>query len=208
MCKLPQTPPAESTDGLDRIRMDVTVCTKCSLCQTRTKSVPGRGSSTADIMFVGEAPGRSEDMAGKPFVGMAGKRLDLAMQKAGIDEGLAYITNVVKCRPPDNRVPMQAEKDMCAEYLEGEIMTINPKVICVMGNTAFGSLLGGSNITKFRGRLFSKEQRIYFVSLHPAATIYNQSLTDTLEKDIARLVDIVKRIKSGEEIKIDYKVAA
>lgn len=193
---------------LNQIKDDVTACTRCDLCHTRTKAVPGRGSGSADIMFVGEAPGRNEDRMGEPFVGAAGRRLGEAMRKAGIGMDSAYITNVVKCRPPDNRIPMQAERERCAAYLEDEIDAISPVVICVMGNTAFGSLLGGSNITRFRGKLFSKGDRMYFVSLHPAATIYNQGLVEVLEGDMAALAAIVRRIKAGVEVSIDCKVAA
>lgn len=187
--------------GLEEIRSAVTACTKCGLCKTRTNAVPGKGNPNAKIVFIGEAPGRTEDERGEPFVGSAGKILDGALMKAGMSRGDVYITNVVKCRPPGNRVPTDDERAMCRNYLEAEIAAIDPEVICVMGNTASGSVLGQANITANRGKIIEKDGRRYFPTFHPAATIYNRELLRTFEDDIARLVgflvkDLVKREQS------------
>ena len=173
---------------LEEIKNQVITCTKCDLCKTRKNSVPGKGNSKAKIIFIGEAPGRSEDKAGEPFVGAAGKKLSGALEKAGITRESVYITNVVKCRPPNNRVPTIAEKESCKKFLEAEIEIIKPKVICIMGNTAYQSLLGGSNITKERGKFIEKNGLQYFLTLHPAAVIYNQKLLVLLEQDMKTLV--------------------
>ena len=141
-----------SISSLEQVRNQVVSCTKCELCKTRNNSVPGKGNHNSEIIFIGEAPGRSEDMIGEPFVGAAGKKLSDALEYAGISRESVYITNVVKCRPPNNRVPSQAEKESCRNYLESEIALIKPKVICIMGNTAYQSILGGKNITKERGQ--------------------------------------------------------
>ncbi len=172
---------------LNDIRRAVTACTKCGLCRTRTNAVPGKGNPNAKIIFIGEAPGRTEDERGEPFVGSAGKRLDDALKKAGMSREDVYITNVVKCRPPENRVPTDDERAMCRNYLEAEIAAIDPEVICVMGNTASGSVLGQSNITSNRGKIIERDGRKYFLTFHPAATIYNRELLRTFEDDIARL---------------------
>ena len=193
---------------LEEIKNSVEKCQKCELYKTRTNSVPGKGSFNAEIIFVGEAPGRSEDKRGEPFVGAAGKKLSAALEKAGISRDEVYITNVVKCRPPNNRVPLQNERDSCNNYLKSEIKIIKPNIICVMGNTAFGSLLNGSDIMKFRGKIFSKENNLYFISLHPAATIYNQKLIQTLEEDMKKLVTISQKIKNGKKVKIDHEITA
>lgn len=190
---------------LEEIRQNVAECTKCDLCKTRTNSVPGKGSFQSDVIFVGEAPGRNEDKNGEPFVGVAGKKLSAALEDAGVSREDVYITNVVKCRPPNNRVPSTKERDTCKEYLKEEISIIKPKIICILGNTAFNSILGGSEITKFRGKLVRKDSQMYFLTIHPAATIYNQELIPTLKKDIAKLFDLVTELKNGKETPVDIE---
>jgi uracil-DNA glycosylase len=174
---------------LETIKNQVISCTKCELCKSRKNAVPGKGSSNAEIVFIGEAPGRSEDLIGEPFVGSAGKRLTEALDEAGLSRDAVYITNVVKCRPPDNRVPNQKERETCRSYLEQELAILEPKIICVMGNTAYNSLLDGKDITKNRGKFLEKDGRLYFITIHPAATIYNQELVSVLKEDIKKLHD-------------------
>ncbi|MCH9658579.1 uracil-DNA glycosylase [archaeon] len=189
---------------LEKIRQDVTECTKCELSKTRIKSVPGKGNFKADVIFVGEAPGKNEDLNGEPFIGIAGKKISAALEDAGISREDVYITNIVKCRPPKNRVPNTTERSTCQEYLKQEISIIKPKIICILGNTAFSSLLGGSEIVKHRGRLVRKEKQMYFLTIHPAATIYNQELIVALKNDIAKLFQIITEIKDGKDIQIDF----
>ena len=195
-------------DKLEMIRNEVIECTKCDLCKTRTNSVPGKGNFQSDVIFVGEAPGRNEDKHGEPFVGAAGKKLSIALEAAGISRDAVYITNVVKCRPPNNRVPYTYEREACQEYLKQEISTIKPKIICILGNTAFNSILGGSEITKFRGKVVRKDNQLYFLTVHPAATIYNQELTGTLRKDIVKLFELIRELKNNKEIPIDIEYAS
>ena len=192
-------------EELAAIKDQVTNCTKCDLAKTRTNSVPGKGNFHSDVIFVGEAPGRNEDKNGEPFVGAAGKKLSSALVNAGITREQVYITNVVKCRPPNNRVPNTAERKTCTDYLRQEISIIKPKIICILGNTAFNSVLGGSEITKYRGKIVRKEDQLYFLTIHPAATIYNQELVGTLNDDIARLFDAVQELKEGKAVKIDIE---
>ena len=189
--------------SLKEIQNRVVVCTKCKLCETRTNAVPGKGNFNSDVIFVGEAPGRNEDLKGEPFVGAAGKKLDWALENAGISRDSVYITNVVKCRPPNNRVPTKQEKEMCQDYLKAEISKIKPKIICIMGNTAYSSILGGSDITKNRGKIIQKDSNNYFLTIHPAAIIYNPKLQDVLKSDISKLFEIVGQLKNGKEIPID-----
>jgi DNA polymerase len=188
---------------LEAIRRNVVECTKCELCKTRTNSVPGKGNFQSDVIFVGEAPGRNEDKFGEPFVGIAGQRLVIALQGAGISRESVYITNVVKCRPPNNRVPTISERNTCRDYLQKEISIIKPKIICILGNTAFNSILGGSEITKYRGKIVKKDNQIYFLTVHPAATIYNQELIMVLKEDINKLFGLIRELKNGNEISID-----
>lgn len=193
---------------LEIIRQKVTECTKCELSKTRTNAVPGKGNFQSDVIFVGEAPGRNEDKNGEPFVGIAGQRLNLALDNAGVLRESIYITNVVKCRPPNNRVPTISERNTCQDYLQKEISIIKPKIICILGNTAFNSILGGSEITKYRGKIIKKDRQFYFLTIHPAATIYNQELITVLKEDIAKLFDLIRELKNGKQISADIDYSA
>ena len=190
---------------LETIKQNVIKCTKCDLCKTRTNAVPGKGNFQSDVIFVGEAPGRNEDKNGEPFIGVAGKKLSIALDEAGISRDVVYITNIVKCRPPNNRIPNTNERNTCQEYLKQEISIIKPKLICILGNTAFNSILGGSEITKFRGKVVRKNNLLYFLTIHPAATIYNQKLIDVLKNDIVKLFDLIRDLKNNKEIPIDIE---
>ncbi|CAI9831426.1 Type-4 uracil-DNA glycosylase [Nitrosopumilaceae archaeon] len=188
---------------LGAIAEGVSSCTACGLCETRTRAVPGSGSGGAALVLVGEAPGRSEDLRGEPFVGAAGRILDGALGRAGVARGDVYITNVVKCRPPGNRVPTGAERDACRAHLEAELAEIGPEIICVMGNTALGSLLGESGITKLRGRVARVGGRVFMATVHPAAVIYNPSLAGALDEDIARAARLAAAARGGAEVPVD-----
>ncbi|MGB0724447.1 MAG: uracil-DNA glycosylase [Nitrosopumilus sp.] len=190
---------------LQEIKQQVIECTKCELSKTRNNSVAGKGNFKSDVIFVGEAPGKNEDLKGEPFIGIAGKKLSMALESAGITRDEVYITNIVKCRPPNNRVPTTNERETCKDYLKKEIEIIKPKIICVLGNTAFGSLLDGKEITKYRGKIVRKDNQLYFLTVHPAATIYNQKLIDVLKNDIEKLFKLIKELKDNKEIQIDIE---
>ena len=190
---------------LQEIKQQVIECTKCELSKTRNNSVAGKGNFKSDVIFVGEAPGKNEDLKGEPFIGIAGKKLSTALESVGITRDEVYITNIVKCRPPNNRVPTTNERDTCKDYLKKEIEIIKPKIICILGNTAFGSLLDGKEITKYRGKIVRKDNQLYFLTVHPAATIYNQKLIDVLKNDIEKLFKLIKELNDNKEIKIDIE---
>lgn len=190
---------------LQEIKQQVIECTKCELSKTRNNSVAGKGNFKSDVIFVGEAPGKNEDLKGEPFIGIAGKKLSMALESAGITRDEVYITNIVKCRPPNNRVPTTNERETCKDYLKKEIEIIKPKIICILGNTAFGSLLDGKEITKYRGKIVRKDNQLYFLTVHPAATIYNQKLIDVLKNDIEKLFKLIKELKDNKEIQIDIE---
>lgn len=183
-------------DTLEIIADEVRRCALCRLCESRKNAVPGEGSKSAKIMFIGEAPGRNEDEQGRPFVGAAGKLLTEALEEAGLSRNEVFITNVVKCRPPNNRVPTDQERASCRPYLERQIRLINPKIICILGRTAFESLLGGGSITSNRGKLIEYEKRFYFLTVHPAAVIYNPQLKSLFRKDMVNLADLLKKLES------------
>lgn len=189
-------------DSLERVAAEVRGCPLCKLARTRKNAVPGEGQLAAKVMFIGEAPGRNEDEKGRPFVGAAGKILDDLLQKAGIERSQVFITNVVKCRPPNNRVPEEDEAVACRPYLDRQIALIKPKVICVLGRTAFASLLGGSSITANRGKIVEKAGQKYFLTYHPAAAIYNKSLLSSLEADLKKMAKEIN--KDGKSSMEDY----
>jgi len=193
---------------IEQIKQEVIKCIKCELSETRTNSVPGKGNFKSDVIFVGEAPGKNEDERGEPFIGIAGKKLSDALENAGISRDDIYITNIVKCRPPSNRVPKTNERETCQEYLKQEISIIKPKLICILGNTVFNSILGGSEIMKYRGKVAQKNKQLYFISIHPAATIYNQKLVDVFKEDIKKLFKITRELKNDKKIKIDIEYTA
>jgi len=188
------------SDQIDALRLKVISCVKCGLSKSRTNAVPGKGNPKAEILFIGEAPGRNEDLKGEPFVGSAGKILSEALDYAGISRDDVFITNVVKCRPPQNRLPLAEEKDACSEHLAKELEIIKPKIICILGNTAYNSLLGGDSITKNRGKLIEKNGQHYFLTIHPAAAIYNPELKDVLKNDIKALADNLRKMKKESKI--------
>lgn len=191
-------------DSLEKIATDVRGCPLCKLARTRKNAVPGEGQISAKIMFIGEAPGRSEDEKGKPFVGAAGRILDNLLKKAGIERSQVFITNIVKCRPPNNRVPEEDELIACRPYLDRQIALIKPKVICILGRTAYSSLLGGSSITANRGKIVERAGQKYFLTFHPAAVIYNKGLLSALEADLKKLAVEINKEEESEVSLEDY----
>lgn len=179
-------------ESLESIKKEVIQCVLCGLSITRKNAVPGSGSINRKIIMIGEAPGKNEDETGSPFVGSAGKILDQALIDARIERKEIYITNVVKCRPPNNRVPTDEEIRICtSEYLKKEIDIISPKIICILGATALKSLLGLKYMSPYRGQIVNRPPLKYFITYHPAATIYNNKLKQIFFEDIQKLAKIV-----------------
>lgn len=171
-------------------------CQRCALAQTRTQVVFGAGDADADLMFVGEGPGRTEDETGLPFVGQAGKLLDRLLAEIGMERGDVFIANVVKCRPPDNRDPLPAEIDACQDYLRRQVELIEPLVVCCLGNFATKLLRADpTGITRVRGRVEIKMMGERAVRLHPlfhpAAALYTPATLETLREDFARIPDLL-----------------
>lgn len=142
--------------NLDEIAEWVSSCKECRLAENRTRVVPGEGDSDADLLFIGEGPGSEEDRQGKPFVGRAGQKLTEILNSVSIARPQVYITNVVKCRPPENRNPRADEVEACLPYLEAQIAAINPQIIVTLGNSSTKLLLDTSKgITKVRGQFYN-----------------------------------------------------
>lgn len=176
--------------GYEQVRKKITNCKKCSLYKTRKNPVPGEGFLKAKIMLIGEAPGAQEDKNGYPFCGKAGKILDELLDSVGIKRKKIYITNILKCRPPQNRGPEKNEIEACVSYLEKQIEIIQPGVICTLGNysTAYilkkygleGKIRG---ISLIHGKIFEPNGLKVIPFYHPAAATYNPRLKKTLKKD-------------------------
>jgi len=180
--------PTQTIDPLEKISSEVVSCRKCGLCETRKKAVPGEGSSKAKVMFVGEAPGEQEDVQGRPFVGAAGKLLTELLASVNLTREEVYITNIAKCRPPNNRPPRKDEAAACRPYLERQIALIRPSVICPMGNSAIHALINsGDSVTEVHGIPFEVGGMTYFPMYHPAAALYTFSLREVMLEDFRKL---------------------
>jgi DNA polymerase len=158
---------------LVEVRAKAMVCTRCRLAERRTQVVFGVGDPLADLLFVGEGPGRDEDLAGEPFVGRSGQLLDrLIGEELGLDRTSCYIANVVKCRPPDNRDPRPDEIESCWPYLERQIESIDPRVVVTLGKFAAHQLLQSSEgIRRLRGKSYPYRGGHIVPTYHPAAAL-------------------------------------
>lgn len=185
-----------SNDSLEEIATEVVGCLLCKLSRSRKNAVPGDGQTSAKIIFIGEAPGKNEDEKGRPFIGVAGRILDEALQKAGIERSQVFITNIVKCRPPGNRIPEDDERAACRPYLDRQISLIAPRIICILGATAYSSILGGKSITQNRGKIIKRKGQKYLITIHPAAAIYNKNLRHALEDDLSSLSQEIKKMEN------------
>jgi uracil-DNA glycosylase len=178
--------------SLSAYRDEVAACTRCALAKGRTQVVFGSGSPTADLMFVGEAPGFHEDKQGVPFVGQAGKLLEALLGEIGLTRDDVYIANVLKCRPPGNRDPLPDEIESCQGHLFTQIQLIRPAVICTLGNFST-KLLSGSplGITRVRGRpqphTFGAVSVQLYPIYHPAAALYTPAMLEMLRSDFGRI---------------------
>jgi len=159
--------------ALEALREVAVVCTRCPLAETRTQVVFGVGDPNAELLFVGEGPGRDEDLAGEPFVGRSGKLLDRLMrEELGMDRTQCYIANVLLCRPPNNRDPQPAEIESCQPYLRQRIEIIDPRVVITLGNFATKLLLETSDgIKRVRGRAYPFRGGHLVPTYHPAAAL-------------------------------------
>jgi uracil-DNA glycosylase family 4 len=179
-------------DTLARIREDIGDCTRCKLHKGRTKIVFGTGNPNADLMFVGEGPGRDEDLSGEPFVGRAGKLLTDMIKAMGLQREDVYIANVVKCRPPENRLPEKDEISTCSPYLMRQIDAIKPKVICTLGSCSAQTLLQtAQGISKLRGEWFDFRGAKLMPTYHPAYLLRNPAAKPEVWKDLQKVMAVL-----------------
>ena len=187
----------------EELRGRVAACRRCGLCEARTNTVFGQGAVRTPIVMVGEGPGADEDAQGLAFVGRAGQLLTKILSAAGIDRESVFITNVVKCRPPNNRTPTQEEMLKCGDFLEAQLLLLRPRILVCLGNTPLKWLLRTSEgITALRGRWFDWRGVQLFPMFHPSYLLRNDSRQKGSPKDLtwqdvqnlkARLDEITKR---------------
>lgn len=187
------SPAANKRQVMQGIEALVGGCTKCRLHSTRTNAVPGEGNLDASLMFVGEGPGADEDVKGRPFVGAAGKLLDNIIVAMGLHREDVYIGNVVKCRPPANRLPEKDEMDSCLPFLERQIEIIDPKIIVLLGSTAYKAIIKDSRegITKARGQVIEQGGRLYVPTFHPAALLRDPSKKKDVWVDMKKVLSLM-----------------
>ena len=190
-------------EELKKIEEEIRQCTRCPLYKTRTNPVPGEGGFKKGIMLVGEAPGRYEDLQGRPFVGRAGQLLDELLSSIGLSREDVYITNVLKCRPPNNRDPTEQEISACSPYLEKQIAILSPRIIVTLGRFAWAWMcerygIPYRKITEARGKLYTSttlmETFRIFPTLHPAAALRRKELVDLLYEDFRTLKEILSSL--------------
>ena len=164
------------------------------ICESATHLVPGEGSETADVMIVGEAPGKSEDEQGRPFVGRSGKFLDELLAEAGLDRGSVYITNVVKARPPDNRDPTKAEVEHWMPVLEEQLALVAPRLVVPLGRHALAHFAPDAKISQVHGTLMIERDRALYPMYHPAAALRGRALRQTAIEDARGLPEALKSL--------------
>ncbi len=185
-------------DRLNSLRESTENCELCSLSQSRNRVVFGSGDRNARVFLIGEAPGRSEDLGGEPFIGQAGKMLDEALRQAGLTRSELFIANVLKCRPPKNRNPKREEIDMCGAFLVEQIECVDPEVIVPMGNFALRFLAGKkATIGEMHGEMFIWKGRTVLPIYHPAAILYNRGLEPVFHLDFVKVARILTQSKGA-----------
>ena len=168
-------------------------CLLCTLAQTRKLAVPGEGPAPAPVMLIGEGPGRNEDEQGRPFVGAAGKFLEELLAAAGLQRAQVYITNVVKCRPPENRDPLPAEVAACAGYLERQIELVDPRVIVTLGRFSMARWFPLERISAIHGQARQFGARLVVPMFHPAAALHQPKIRPQLLEDFAKLPQLIAK---------------
>lgn len=185
--------------SLEQVKADIIKQNICpNLATTATQLVFGEGNPDAELVFIGEAPGKNEDEQGKPFVGAAGKFLNEMLESIGLRRSDIYITNIVKYRPPGNRDPLPDEKTAFLPFLHRQLEIIRPKLIITLGRHSMESLLPGLRISQVHGQPKRLNGQVYLPLFHPAAALYNGGLRQTLIDDFARIPLILSKI---EEVK-------
>lgn len=177
----------------DELKKECLACRRCGLCETRTNVVFGVGDPAAEVLFIGEGPGEQEDLKGEPFVGRAGKLLDDMMELIDLDRSKVYIANMVKCRPPHNRDPLNTEQEACAEWLKNQIELIRPRIIVCLGRIAAMKFIKEDfKITKEHGQWFIKDGIMVMALYHPAALLRDPGRRPETFEDLKTLQKAIR----------------
>lgn len=177
-----------SEEILREVAAEVSTCSKCNLCKGRTRAVPGEGNTNAKILFIGEGPGFHEDKQGRPFVGPAGQFLDELLASINLKRSDVFITNVVKCRPPQNRDPQPEEIAACNDYLDRQIEALKPRVIVTLGRFSMAKFFGNERISAIHGRARKKDAGYICIAMyHPAAGLHQASLKNVIREDFKKI---------------------
>ena len=180
---------------LDELRVQVESCRRCTLCDGRTQTVFGVGNPHARVMFIGEAPGKNEDLQGEPFVGAAGHYLNELLGCAGLRREDVFIANVLKCRPPGNRDPRPEEIQTCTPFLREQTRTIDPEVLVTLGKFSTQFVLKTQmGITRLHGRVQRAGKFLVFPIFHPAAALYDGAKREALENDFVTLGQLLHQL--------------
>ena len=176
-------------DNWEQLEETAKECKKCKLCQNRNNVVFGTGNRQASLMFIGEGPGADEDLQGTPFVGKAGKLMNMAFEAIGLKREEVYIANIVKCRPPGNRNPQDDEANACLDYLRNQVILVKPKIIVLLGSVALKNILGKEyGITASRGKWIERKGILYMPTWHPAALLRDESKKIDFIRDLQEVM--------------------
>jgi uracil-DNA glycosylase len=183
---------------ITQIENNVRVCQRCRLCKTAKNPVPGEGNIDSEVIFIGEAPGQVEDETGRPFVGRAGKLLEMLLKDIGLKRQDVWIGNIIKHRPPENRDPLPDEITACEPYLSLQIKTISPLLIVTLGRFSMSYFYPDGKISRDRAHVInSKGFKVYPV-YHPAAALRNPSMAQVLREDFHNIPNVLKQLKSNQ----------
>ena len=186
---------SQATQELILLAEQTNSCSLCRLCEGRTNSVPGSGNYQSDIVFIGEGPGKNEDVKGIPFCGASGKLLDKLLASIGLERSDIFITNIVKCRPPDNRDPKPDEKEVCASnYLNKQLALIKPKLIVTLGRHALNHFLPDLKISEVHGQPTHHKDQVFLALYHPAVALYNPNMREALQQDFSEIPKLIKKL--------------
>jgi uracil-DNA glycosylase len=191
---------------MTQIEKEISTCTKCGLCKTATNPVPGEGYINAEIVFVGEAPGATEDATGRPFVGRAGKLLEALLNALKMERKDVWIGNIIKHRPPDNRDPLPDEISACEGFLTRQLEAIKPKLIITLGRFSMNYFHKDGKISRDHGTLIKIKDYYVYPVYHPAAALRNGNMFEALKKDFARIPALLKQINEENSKKLEKDI--